>query len=315
MLYISLFLLSLLCTYIIREIAKKRSFLDMPNARSSHDIPTPKGGGVAVIATFYIGLWFVKESIEPRLFHAFWFGLLIAIISLIDDMVELSSKVRLFVQGVAIIGAMYSLGGIDRIDLGCCIFVGWWLNIIAFLGMLWIVNLYNFMDGIDGYVSIETMVLGFALWIFFHQTYGWILIAAVGGFLIFNWHKASIFMGDVGSATLGFIVAVSMSYYADSPGFSIWLVLLMLFLYDATITLVRRYRNHEPITQAHRKHAYQRLVQSGWSHSKVTIALLLVNFMYFALLYVVKPKVVVLFFALMLTWGIMYYIDRKKAFQ
>jgi len=314
MLYGVLFALSALMTYGVREWAKRKSFLDIPNARSSHQIPTPKGGGIAIVVSFYIGLWYLHSQVPPSLYGALWCGVPIAIVSLVDDMVELSSRVRLLVQSVAVGGALYFMGGVSHLDFGWGMIEGAWLNGVAFVGMLWLINLYNFMDGIDGYVAVETIIMGLVVWLFLGNILGWILIASVGGFLMFNWHKASIFMGDVGSATIGFWVAVWVAYGSQHTELAIWLVPLILFLYDATVTLLRRWSNGESITQAHKKHAYQRLVQSGFSHARVTLLLLGINLFLLLLLYVSPSKSMVLLVALGVAYVAMRYIDRKKAF-
>ena len=134
------------------------------------------------------------------------------------------------------------------------------------------------------------------------------------GFLLFNWHKASIFMGDVGSATLGFIFAVFVFYDTGQGSIYIWLVLLSLFWFDATLTLFRRYRNGEIITQAHKKHAYQRLVQSGWSHDKVVWSALIFNIIFFVLLYFVENVLIVFILNIIALYTIVKLIDSKKSF-
>lgn len=314
MVYIGFFLLSAVLTYCIRLYARKKSIVDIPNERSSHEIPTPRGGGLAIVIVFYIGLLLFHNEIEPKLFNALLFGLPIAFVSLIDDFVSLSSKTRLVVQALSAIGALWCLGGVSKIDLVCCSLEGLWLNVIVVLAMIWITNLYNFLDGIDGYAGIEALTVGVGIFIFFHNPLGLVLVASVLGFLVFNWHKASIFMGDVGSVTLGFLFSVFVFYNTSGENIYIWLVLLSLFWVDATVTLLRRYINHENITQPHKKHAYQRLVQYGWTHNQVALGALMINGILLVLLYYVEAKWFVFLVNMLVLFFVQKYIDNKKAF-
>ncbi len=143
-----------------------------------------------------------------------------------------------------------------------------------------------------------------------------VLIASVLGFLIWNWHKAKIFMGDVGSTLLGYTVAIFTIYYAnqDSSNLWIWIILFGLFWFDATLTLIRRYRNGEKLSQAHKKHAYQRLNQSGWAHNKVVLFSILVNLVLFSLVYLIPNKLIAFFISLVVLYGVMKYVDSKKGF-
>lgn len=300
---------------MIKVYTQKKSILDIPNARSSHSTPTPRGGGLAIIVVFYLGLFWLKNEMEPRLFYALLWGIPIALISAIDDFISLSSRVRFIVQSIAVIGALWALGGVWRIDFIWFDIEGWWLNILVFFAMLWITNLYNFMDGIDGYAAAESIVLGLGLYLFGDNPMGMVIIAAASGFLVFNWHKASIFMGDVGSATLGFLFSVFVFYDTEDGNIYIWLVLLSLFWFDATVTLFRRYFNGERITEAHRKHAYQRLVQSGWGHDRVAGAALFINFVFMALLYFVEPKWLVFLVNIVVLTILLGYIEYRKSFR
>jgi len=314
MIYIGLFLLSVMLTYIIRSYANKKAIFDIPNERSSHVTPTPRGGGLAIVIVFYIGLIYFQENLDSKLFYALFCAAPIALISLIDDIFTLSSKIRLFVQSISAGMVLYFLGGVTSIDFILFELHGWWLNIIAFSTIIWLTNLYNFLDGIDGYAGSEAVMVGLGLFLFFHNPLGLVIVAACLGFLLFNWHKASIFMGDVGSATLGFIFAVFVFYDTSHGSIYIWLILLSLFWFDATLTLMRRYKNGESITQAHKKHAYQRLTQSGWSHDKVVWFSLVFNLIFFVLLYFVENILIVFILNIIALYTIVKLIDAKKSF-
>ena len=289
--------------------------MDIPNERSSHSVPTPRGGGLAIIITFYIGLFLFRDSIDIKLFLALFLALPIAIISILDDIYTLSSKVRLTVQVFSAILALYLLGGVEKIDFVFFSLTGWWLNLVALISMVWLTNLYNFLDGIDGYVATQTIMVGLGMFLLLHNPLGMVLAVGSLGFLFFNWERASIFMGDVGSATLGFILSIFI--FSDTTGEVVyfWLVMLLLFIVDATVTLYRRYRNGEQLTQAHRKHAYQRLTQSGWSHQKVTLGLLFLNLFALILLYAIQTWYLVLMIMAMVVWSIMLYIEQRKRFE
>ena len=314
MIYISLFILSIVLTYTIRSYANKKAIFDIPNERSSHVTPTPRGGGLAIIIVFYIGLIYFWDDIDRKLFYALLCAIPIALISLLDDFITLSSKLRFFIQSISALGALYFLGGVTSIDFILFELQGWWLNVIAFLAIVWLTNLYNFLDGIDGYAGSEAVMVGLGFFFFLHNPLGLVIVAACLGFLLFNWHQASIFMGDVGSTTLGFVFAIFIFYDTSDGYIYIWLILLSLFWFDATLTLIRRYRNGESITQAHKKHAYQRLTQSGWSHDKVVWASIVFNLIFFVLLYFIENVLIIFVLNIIVLYAMMKLIDAKKSF-
>ena len=314
MIYISLFILSMVLTYAIRSYANKKAIFDIPNERSSHSTPTPRGGGLAIVIVFYIGLIYFNESIDSKLFYALLCAIPVALISLMDDLFTLTSKLRFSIQSISALGALYFLGGVTSIDFVLFEVHGWWLNIIAFFTIVWLTNLYNFLDGIDGYAGSEAVMLGLGLFFLFQNPLGLVIVAASLGFLLFNWHQASIFMGDIGSTTLGFIFAIFVFYDTGDGNILVWLILLSLFWFDATLTLVRRYRNGEPITQAHKKHAYQRLTQSGWGHDRVVWFSMIFNLIFIVLLYFVDNVWVVFALNIIFLTVIVKLIDAKKSF-
>ncbi len=286
MIYFILFVFSLFFTLLVRHMALKKSLLDIPNDRSSHLLPTPRGGGVAIVITFYIGLFylFFIDQIDKELFLALFAGIPIALISFLDDIYTLSARLRLFVQVGSSFLALYLVGGFSQTLYGVSL-DGWLLNIFVVLCMVWLTNLFNFLDGIDGYAASEAIFVSIAAYILFHKAIFLVLIVSVLGFLVFNWHKASIFMGDVGSAFLGFIFAVFVLYFSrECDAVSSWIILLGLFWFDATLTLFRRALNGEKLSKAHNKHAYQRLVQVGFSHQKVVLLGMGVNIISFLIM-------------------------------
>ena len=203
MIYIILLLISFLLTYFIKNYMIKKSLVATINERSSHSVPTPHGGGIALAITWFIGLmylYFIGE-ISSNLFYALLFGAVISIVSFFDDIYELSPKIRLIAQAIVAIGGLYFLGGFDTLTFGIfdiqnAIFT----NIFAFFMIIWFINLYNFLDGINGYAGSEAIFLALAGFILFSGNHFLVLSVAVLGFLFWNWNKAKIFMGDVGAS-------------------------------------------------------------------------------------------------------------------
>ena len=323
MIYIFLFLCSLFLTYLIRIYAIKKSLLAKVNERSSHTTPTPHGGGIAIAITWFLGLvyLFTCKEIEPSLFYALMCGSVLSLVSYADDLYELSPKLRLLVQALVSVAGLCALGGLERIDFGFWILENPFItNTLAFLGIMWFINLYNFLDGIDGYAGSEAIFLAISGWLLFGGEHFLFLIASVAGFLVWNWHRAKIFMGDVGSTLLGYTMAIFALYYQNNGvSLFVWLILFGLFWFDATLTLLRRYRNHEKLSQAHRKHAYQRLVQSGISHDRVVFFALGINLVLLILGYsaFTQPSNAMGYFmvAILVLYGAMKMVDKRKKFE
>jgi Fuc2NAc and GlcNAc transferase len=319
LIYLLLFLLSFIITYLIKNYALKKSLLAEVNERSSHTAPTPHGGGIAIAFTWFAGLLYLYlyEQIEPKLFYALMIGVVISAVSYADDLFELSAKLRLLVQsGVALLG-LFALGGLESIDFGFFVIENKIIaNLFAFLLIVWFINLYNFLDGIDGYAGSEALFLALAGLTLFGGAHFIVLAVSVLGFLIWNWHKAKIFMGDVGSTLLGYTVAVFTIYYAnqESSNMWVWITLFGLFWFDATLTLFRRYRNGEKLSQAHKKHAYQRLIQSGWSHDRVVKYSIAVNLFFLMLTLLIANRATVFLISIVILYMIVKFIDGKKRF-
>ena len=320
MVYLILFLISFSFTYFIKNYMIKKSLVASVNERSSHTTPTPHGGGIALSITWFIGLVYLyfMGQIESNLFYALLFGAVISIVSFFDDIYELSPKLRLIIQATVAIGGLYFLGGFETFTFGIFDISNPILtNVFAFFMIIWFINLYNFLDGINGYAGSEAVFLALAGFVLFGGNHFLVLAVAVLGFLYWNWNKAKIFMGDVGSTLLGYNIAIFTIYYAnqEATNFWIWIILFALFWFDATLTLIRRKLNKEKLSQAHKKHAYQRLTQSGWSHFKVTNYSIGINLILFGIVYFVSNIFIAFVFVLILLILTMKFVDSKKAFE
>lgn len=320
MIYLLLLTASFTLTYLIKNYAIKKSLVADVNERSLHTVPTPHGGGIAIAVTWFTGLvyLYVYEMIEPTLFYALMIGAVISAVSYADDLFELSPKVRLLVQSFVSICALTVLGGLEAIDFGFFTVENQVVtNVFAFFMIVWFINLYNFLDGIDGYAGSEAIFLAIAGLILFGGEHFIVLAVAVLGFLLWNWHEAKIFMGDVGSTLLGYTVAIFTIYYANelSQNLWVWIILFGVFWFDATLTLFRRYKNSERLSQAHRKHAYQRLTQSGFSHSCVVIASIGLNIVLFWIVYLVENVFAAFILAGLILYGAVKVIDGRKRFE
>ena len=237
---------------------------------------------MAIVMSWFTGITilFFADYIENSLYFALLTGILLAIVSLIDDIISLSPLTRLITQIITAFIALYFLNGITSVEFSV-------LNItspiillpLALIGIIWFINLFNFLDGIDGYASLEAITIALVILIFSSNLVNLVLIASIAGFIFWNWPKAKIFMGDIGSTQLGFILVILGIYSHNTSQFSIihWVMISSLFWFDATLTLFRRWRNNEKLSVAHRKHVYQRAVQSGMSHNKTILMSLVLN--------------------------------------
>ncbi len=320
---IALVFLSLILTWLIRLWTVKYNVLDIPNKRSSHSAPTPRGGGVAIVICWYLGITFlfVNDYIADNLYYAFLSGSILAVISLIDDLLSLKPAIRLLGQLISASLALFFLKGID-----IYIFDDWIIKPeiiiipIIIIAIVWFINLFNFLDGLDGYASIEAICIAVVIFFFTGNTLCLILLASIAGFLFWNWPKAKIFMGDVGSTQIGFILIVLGIYLNNENHFNLihWIILTSPFWFDATYTLVRRWKNHEKLSQAHKKHAYQRIVQYGYTHLQTDLALIALNVLV-AIVIVVIRKFNFLTIPLFVSVIILLYlitrmVDRKVPF-
>jgi Fuc2NAc and GlcNAc transferase len=308
----------------VKRFAQKKSLIDIPNERSSHTIPTPRGGGLAIAITWFAGITYMnyKGYLQTNLFFALISGILLSTISFLDDIYNLKSFPRFIVQSAVAAIALYFIGGLKAIDLGFFVFENpYLLNIFAFIGIVWFINLFNFIDGIDGYAASESIFICVSIFFFVSDNVLLLLAMAILGFLPWNWDKAKIFMGDIGSTLLGFSICVLFIYFHNTGQFSIVnsLILSSLFWFDATFTLFKRFINKEKLGQAHKKHAYQRIVQFGFSHQKTLLYAMLTNLILFIIVFVSsqsshKFSAIYLSFDCILMYCLYRYVDSKKPF-
>jgi Fuc2NAc and GlcNAc transferase len=286
--------LSLLLTSAIRHYATARNLIDIPNSRSSHQIPTPRGGGLAIVTAFFAGLlclWLIG-SLPTKMFLALLgAGGLVAWVGFMDDRRHVAPHWRLGAHFLGAAWGLFWLGELPPLPvLGHLLYLGWPGYFLAALYLVWLLNLYNFMDGIDGIAGIEaiTVCLGGSLAYALSAPLGqdWLvpllLLSAVAGFLYWNFPLAKIFMGDVGSGFLGLTIGL-LSIRAgqvEPELFWCWGILLGVFVVDATTTLLRRVIRGEAFHKAHRSHAYQYASRRWAAHRQVSITIGLINLLW-----------------------------------
>jgi Fuc2NAc and GlcNAc transferase len=264
--------------------------LDVPNARSSHRVPTPRGGGVAIVAASTVAYAvFVKLGVLSRDLGVALLGggLAVATVGFLDDRRSVPPAVRLVIHIGAALWALWWLGGFSSLQIGSTVVtLGAAGCVLGVLGIVWVLNLFNFMDGIDGIAGSEAIFIAVAAALLnVHGgspevlTAGLLFGAACAGFLVWNWPPAKIFMGDVGSGYSGYVLGVlGLAASRHHPAaIWVWLILGGVFFVDATITLIHRLARGEALHQAHRIHAYQWLARRWGSHQRVTISILAVN--------------------------------------
>ncbi len=286
---LSAFVLTWLLTGWARTYAIRRAIVDVPNPRSSHLSATPRGGGIAIVVTVLAATLYLALSgrISAELAIAVMLGGgMVALVGWLDDHRPLGVAIRL---GAHLLAAALAVGlsfyahpsGFASSPVLAVL-----LAITFTIGIAWFINLFNFLDGTDGYASIQALCAALAgAALFFHgREPGAAMLclaiaAASGGFLPWNWAPARIFMGDVGSCFLGFLFGV-LALYGHLRGVApawVWIALLGVFFWDATLTLARRIMAGERWYSPHRTHAYQRLHQMGWAHDRIALAALCIN--------------------------------------
>jgi Fuc2NAc and GlcNAc transferase len=279
--------------FVVRRYALRR-LLDVPNDRSSHSQPTPRGGGFALMVAHLLGvllgatLGLVDLSLMLALAVG---GLAVAIIGFLDDHGHVSAPLRLALHILALVWAIVWLGTLPPVDFGWgAVNLGWAGSALLVLYLAWFLNLFNFMDGIDGIAGAQAVCISVtSAALAFHAGGGAraalpmvLLAAATIGFLVWNWPPARIFMGDVGSGYLGYALGV-LALWTVAEGWLtpwVWLILGGGFLADATVTLFRRARTGFRLVEAHRSHAYQRLSRHWGSHRSVTLGFVAISMLW-----------------------------------
>ena len=287
-----IFILSYFLTGLIRSYSLKHDVMDLPNERSLHHTPIPRGGGLSItLATIGSILILILINWLPlKLGIIILLGCtLVSVVGWLDDHHDMPIFWRVLFYMVAALIVVIPLGGMEFIEIGeSRYFLGGIGSIFAVLGIFWLTNLYNFMDGADGFASSEAITTGiFAGFLFLINNQNalavicFVIAASCSGFLIWNWAPAKIFMGDVSSCFIGYMFGI-LAFIGGKTGevnIYIWMILLAVFIWDATLTLFKRFAKREKWYSAHKSHSYQRLVQLGYSHSKLALALIVINTM------------------------------------
>jgi Fuc2NAc and GlcNAc transferase len=298
------FALSFVLTGALRWYALKVRLLDIPNQRSSHAVPVPRGGGLSVVLVFVAGLlvFAVRQDTPFSLLAGLLVPLiLVAAVGWLDDHRSIPAPGRLLVHFLAAGLALFLLPGLPALPLGPGqVISAPWGYPLLMLGLVWAVNLHNFMDGIDGIASVETICVAAGaaviLWLNAKSPAPvlplLLLAAATAGFLAWNWPPAKIFMGDACSGFLGLAIGLFALITTAGDGINLWswLILYGVFAVDATCTLVRRFLRREKLHEAHRSHAYQILARRWRSHRKVTCLVLAINIFWLFPLAVVSSR-------------------------
>jgi Fuc2NAc and GlcNAc transferase len=281
---------SLFLTGALRRYALARSLMDIPNGRSSHSVPTPRGGGVAIVLSFLAALPLLV-SVDVLAWPVMWAllgaGGWIALVGFLDDHGHIAARWRLLAHFIGAGWALGWLGGLPPLVIfGFDLELGWLGYALAAFYLVWLLNLYNFMDGIDGIASVEAICVclgGALLYLLLGEGTAALaplsLAVAVAGFLFWNFPPARIFMGDAGSGFLGIalgVLSLQAAWVAPQLLWS-WLILLGVFIVDATWTLFRRLLRGDKVYEAHRSHAYQYASREFGKHLPVTLAVAILN--------------------------------------
>lgn len=271
---VSALLTSMAVTVLIRRLALRRNMLDLPGCRRSHASPTPRGGGVGVLAGALLPLlaahWLL--GLRDDLLLAYVLGTaLVAVVGWRDDVRDVAPSYRLLVHGIAaalFVAVLYQADGHAASPLH--VFMSWF-------AIVSLINIWNFMDGINGIAGSQAMLIALALavlvgggiWMYAAA----LLALACLGFLPFNLPKAWVFLGDVGSGAIGFMVAALLvqSVALNALAWPMVLVLISAFFVDSALTLGKRIVQGKAWWRAHREHTYQWLVRAGYAHWQVTL--------------------------------------------
>ncbi len=295
-----IFITSYLGVEIFRRWSLRRKIFDVPNERSSHTTPTPRGGGIIIVLVCLIFYTGYTIFVSDNFLWSYLLGAsLIAVVSWLDDIFDISFVWRILVHSVSALLIILTLGFFGEIYFPLVekTEFGIFGAILTFFWIVWLTNAYNFMDGIDGIAGMQAITAGIG-WLIIGELlgfgdvgiYGGVIAASSFGFLIHNWQPAKIFMGDVGSAFLGYSFAVlpllaknrSSDNYSLLPVIAVGLV--FLFVSDTLITFFSRILKGEKIWQAHRRHIYQRFVITGFSHRFVALLYSFISFFFIGII-------------------------------
>ncbi len=273
------FITSFLLTYFLSR-QSAAIFQDTPNQRSLHSVPTPRSGGIAIVVGIGVSaVVFFYSAESDVVFPTYYVSgfLLIAIVSFMDDLFHLSPLCRLLFQSFA---ALVVVFGSSFYSLGSMMSIEGVVSLLVMLAVIWSINLYNFMDGMDGFAGgmavIGFSTLGIIGYLSGADGYGIfcaMIASAAAGFLIWNFPPARIFMGDLGSTTLGYLMAVMSIYGVAEKIFPWWCpaIIFAPFWLDASVTLLKRIFAGKRFWEAHREHYYQRLVLANYAHRQVVL--------------------------------------------
>jgi UDP-N-acetylmuramyl pentapeptide phosphotransferase/UDP-N-acetylglucosamine-1-phosphate transferase len=322
---VSAFVISVLTNKFLLVYLNKKGVLDIPNERSSHKIPIPRGGGIGiVIGVMLSGTIYALIQGDTNLLLMLFLSLVMGIVGWVDDFKKgLHTGLRFGIQLICSIAIIWIFSPIDKLPLPAPMHFHMYRYgiIISIIWLMGITNIFNFLDGIDGYAGTQGFIAGIMLAVITWGTpialAGLLISAACAGFLLYNWHPAKIFMGDVGSSFLGFLFAALPFYLKDKPDADIrsqvffgTAVILWFFLLDGTFTMFRRLFKKEKIWQAHRSHLYQRLVISGLKHSDVVLTVCFFYFILFVLIlfYAVQPHSNIMQWPVLITAFTLFFI-------
>ena len=265
---LSVLVLTWLSCFFYKSVANRLGFLDHPDTRSAHELPIVTGAGIVLVFWFYVALCLLWQigSVPTNIFISSLGGLPIALVGFADDVKKLRWQVRASVHVMCSAWCIFWVGfPIIRV-FGLSIEPNLFGSVFGVIALLWLINLYNFMDGIDGLAASEVIFVCMAGFLLAEvQVRDWViiiylLVAISFGFLLFNWPPAKLFMGDSGSGFLGFMLGLLVLAY-DNVSLWSWITLLGYFITDACLTIVTRLLRGEQIYNAHSQHAYQHITR------------------------------------------------------
>ena len=293
------FLFSLIGTKYLKGYLERKKILDIPNERSSHTKPIPKGGGWIIVIFAIITL--LTPTLMP--FYFYITILALAILSWSDDIKNINPFIRLFFQ-FFILFIYFNYLYLNKFD---------YLEVtIISLVFIWFINIFNFMDGIDGITPSVTItiLIGWSISHYFDFVMFGLIFCCLG-FLFWNWHPAKIFLGDVGSIPLGFICGYFLLHTGLTGQWEWAISLPMYYILDTSITLINRLITGKKIWQAHSEHFYQKAVQSGMSHSQIVRFIIALQTLIIATCYFIENPYLVVFLAFLESIGLIIYFSSK----